>query len=248
MNNVLLGEGDNKFTNLATGESDGVTAGSGNDVVTNLQFMGDVDLGEGNNKLVNLGNMGGVGAGDGNDTLQNTKHIGGDVSLGGGNNTLTNSGELEGSYTGGSGTDIVTNIKAGRIPDLVDLGAGNDTFTGGNDQHGDQVRDHDGADSYSLNGGNDTYFATGNTGTDGVDTVNGGAGRDVYDASGATNAVFINLDTVDHAEGPEPIAANTAFGLDVSDGRHRGGRQDHELRGRARRRGTGRDLWVGRRQ
>jgi len=75
---------------------------------------------------------------------------------------------------------------------LVDLGAGNDTFTGGNDQHGDKVRDHDGADSYSLNGGNDTYFATGNTGTDGVDTVNGGAGRDVYDASGATNAVFTN--------------------------------------------------------
>ncbi len=175
-------------------------------MVTNFHFMGGVELGDGNNKLVN-GNIklvksgkisGGVIAGSSNDTLQNAKGlITGDVLLGDGNNTLTNSGELDDNYFTGTGTDIVTNTGAGFIRGEVDLGAGNDAYTGGSKR--DQVSDHDGADSYSLNGGDDIFDAA-HPNLDGNDTVNGGAGRDLYDASGATSAVFINLDTLTHAE------------------------------------------------
>ena len=148
-------------------------------------------------------------------TFQNAKGlIIGDVSLGDGNNTLTNSGELEDDYFTGLGTDIVINTGAGFIRGEVDLGAGNDTYTGGSNR--DQVSDHAGADNYSLNGGDDTFDAA-HSNLDGNDTVNGGAGADHYDASDATSSVFINLDTVEHTEGPETIEANTAYGDDLSD-------------------------------
>jgi Ca2+-binding RTX toxin-like protein len=144
-----------------------------------------------------------------------------------GSPTLTNSGTIDGNVFGRSGSDSVTNfamvgdvMKSGTIDATIDLGTGNDKFTGG--ANPEILVDDDGADMVALGGGNDTYIATGGSfGADGIDTVRGGAGIDTYDASAATSNVFINLAAVPHDLGPfnpgsGPVAANTATGFDIS--------------------------------
>jgi Ca2+-binding RTX toxin-like protein len=80
------------------------------------------------------------------------------------------------------------------------------------------VRDGNGADVYRFGGGNDTYSAINGNLADGDDIVDGGKGNgDLYDAFFATNDLQINLDSVAHID-INIIAANTAHGIDVSDG------------------------------
>jgi hypothetical protein len=165
----------------------------------------------------------------GNDTVTNSGSLFGQVLLGDGTNRLTNSGKIDGSMmsiSSGSGADTVTNfamigdvIKSGIITGTVFLGDGNDKFTGG--ANPETVQDGNGADIVSLGGGNDTYIATGSTGTDGIDVIKGGAGIDTYDAGFAFANTSINLDTVAHdftsfIPGGVLVAANTATGTDIA--------------------------------
>jgi Ca2+-binding RTX toxin-like protein len=111
----------------------------------------------------------------------------------------------------------VTNT--GKISGIIDLEDGDDIFTGGN--NAETVRDHNGADTTKLGGGNDRYIATGNSGADGIDSIDAGAGIDTYDASGSAISVMINLDIVVHDLAPflpsaGIVAANTATGDNVA--------------------------------
>jgi Ca2+-binding RTX toxin-like protein len=133
-----------------------------------------------------------------NETVRNSGTIHGDIILSGGNDTVTNFAIVG---------DV---IKSGTITGGIFLGAGNDTFIGG--ANAETVPDSDGADTYKFGGGNDTYIATGNTGSDGIDTVRGGGGKDTYDGSAAFGGIFINLDSVAHGT----LLATTATGTDVS--------------------------------
>jgi Ca2+-binding RTX toxin-like protein len=135
---------------------------------------------------------------------------------------VINSGQIIGVISLSGGDDKVTNfaivggaMKSGTITGTIDLGVGNDKFFGGN--NAETVTDNDGADIVNLNGGNDTYLATGGIAADGNDIVRGGAGIDTYDASAATHDVRINLDTVAHdLNGFLLVAANTAIGPAIS--------------------------------
>ena len=104
----------------------------------------------------------------------------------------------------GAGADVLTNfvktgkvIKSGTITALIDLGAGDDIFKGGNKS--ETVQDSVGLDHYNFGGGNDTYRAdfVGSE-SDGQDIVNGGGGNDTYDLTGADAIFFPNLDTKEH--------------------------------------------------
>lgn len=142
-----------------------------------------------------------------------------DVVLGIGLNTLINSGRIGGSVLGGYEKDIVKNT--GVINGIVDLGAGDDTYSGGSKL--DQLRDNAGSDIVTLGGGDDYYNAVRQSGVDGTDTIDGGAGVDTYVAESATGSVWINLDKVAHdfspfAPGAAMVDANTALGADISGG------------------------------
>jgi serralysin len=187
-------------------------------------IVGGVSLGDGNNHVTNAGAIhspfGGLAmsaVGAGNDTVDNSGTIGGHVHLADGANALVNSGTIGGDVITGNGIDMVQN--SGVIHGRVDLGAGNDTFLGG--VFAETVVDNAGADTFRFDGGDDTYVATGAVGSDGTDVVDGGTGTDTYDARAALSGVRINLDTVEHdfsslIPGAGRIAANTAFGSDVS--------------------------------
>ena len=119
--------------------------------------------------------------------------------------TIINSGTINGGVDLSDGDDVFTNFTkkghkliSGSVAGQIDLGAGDDHFNGG--AKGETVKDGDGSDTITFGAGNDTYIATGNTGTDGSDFVNGGKGIDTYDASNTGLAVIINLDSVGHAE------------------------------------------------
>lgn len=222
--NVTLGEGTNKFTNSATLTGD-VIAGGGNNTIINKGFIGaEVLLGNGNNNVTNSGIIAiDIVLGTGNDIVTNSKTISLGVQLGDGANSFTNKGTA-GSVEGGlnvdtivnsgtigggvnlsDGNDVFTNFLkvgkktvAGSVAGQIDLGDGNDHFNGG--AKGETVKDDNGQDTIKFGAGNDTYIATGNTGTDGADTIDGGKGIDTYDASSAGSAVIINLDAVAHTE------------------------------------------------
>lgn len=160
------------------------------------------------------------------DSVTNSGTLAGGVSLSGGADTLTNSGTMT-SYVGlGDGADVLTNFATrggttvnGSIGGIVDLGAGNDRFTGG--ANAERVQDGDGADNVALGAGDDRYLATGNAGADGADTVAGGSGTDTWDASASTVSVAVNLDTVAHSLAPVStgggtLAAQTATGASVA--------------------------------
>jgi hypothetical protein len=144
-------------------------------------------------------------------------------------NTLTNSGTIN-AVTFTDGIDIVTNsgkLGAGSLDFLggndvfkntslidmtIEMGQGNDQFTGGNGR--EFVTDNAGSDKYSFGGGDDQFFLI-SIGGDGTDTVDGGAGSDYYKATFAGVGVNINLDSVAHNFGPFipslTLAANTAL-------------------------------------
>jgi len=220
---VDLGDGLNTVAN--SGKLGNVKLGGGNDTVTNNNLIeGTLTLGAGlntvtNNKTINLDVVGGGG----NDTVTNKGTIGGDVDLGAGSNKVTNSGKiLGGVLTGGADDTYVGSalngaglLVNGSVTGTIQLGDGADKVTGG--ALAEIVSDGNGGDTYKLGGGNDTYIATGASGTDGTDIIDGGAGlADLYDAGTATQPVFANFDAVNHTAGSVTVNANTAFGLGVS--------------------------------
>src|SRR6185436_6711133 len=127
--------------------------------------------------------------------LTNSKLISGPVDLGNGENTVKNSGDIA-SLTAGFGNDVVTDTGAGQIGGTIDLGEGDDVFTGGS--RGENVQDSDGTDKYSLGGGDDSYNPFINLGGAQNDTIDGGAGKDTYDAGSSNDSIFVNLDTLAH--------------------------------------------------
>lgn len=200
---VDLDEGINKLTNSGTIGGDVSISGSaaGADSVSNTGLiLGSIGLGGGLNTLANSGKgviEGQITFGAMDDIVTNSGTIswnaGSAIDFGDGNNKLTNSGTIA-NVTFGAGDDIVNNT--GTIG-FVDLGAGNDKYTGG--AKVDIVGDYNGADTIKLGGGTDFYLATGaQAGLDGNDIIDGGAGSDTYSAGGA-NAVLINLDSKDQS-------------------------------------------------
>jgi Ca2+-binding RTX toxin-like protein len=191
-----LGSGVNTFSNKGTVSGD-VTAdaGSTNTIVNSKTIGGDILLDDGNDKVTNSGTVA-------------------TIDLGDGVNSLTNSGTIA-ALIGGAGIDTIHNSG---IIQTVDLGGGDDKYTGG--AKSDSVGDSDGSDTILLGSGNDMYDATGAT-SDGVDKIDGGAGIDLYGAMVATK-VSINLDTVSHdgsaihsLDPQYTVAKNTAEGAGI---------------------------------
>lgn len=201
----ISGVGPVKITNSATGFIDGIldTAAVAAMTITNSgKITGTLLLPSIlTNSVSNSGNI---------STLE----------FGEGKNVLTNSGSITEVNFGSNGTDIVTNsgkmslnafdtieLKGGNdifkntslTPIKVDMGAGDDLFTGGNGV--ETVIDASGSDKVALGGDDDIYYALAII-DDGTDTIDGGSGSDLYDASGAGVGVNINLDTVAHNFAP----------------------------------------------
>ncbi len=124
------------------------------------------------------------------------------VNSGAGNDTIEGGNSWWLNYDAGDGDDHVT---AGTRESSGRLGAGNDTFVGG--EAADQVWGDAGNDSITGNGGDDELFGgagddwiDGGTGDDGVtgqadnDTIIGGAGFDILDGGAGTDSVVGNAD------------------------------------------------------
>lgn len=184
-----------------------VSLGNGVDTLENLALgiiSGDVDMGgttdTSADTVANAGSIdGSIAMGAGADTVTNSGHVGGSINMGAGtfNDVLVNSGLIDGAVAMGNGDDAVDN-STGRISGNVNLGAGNDVYTGGTG--GDRVIGAAGNDAIDLADGNDLFLAAG---SDGNDDVDGGAGIDTYSAAQLSTAVTIDL------------ASGTATGADV---------------------------------
>jgi hypothetical protein len=220
--NVSFQGGNDQFTNAGT-IFDDVLMGEGDDTITTLAsgvFGSDVDLGEGHDTVTNSGLMSAtIFSGAGNDRITNKGTITYDVFLGSGFNSLTNSKNIYGYVFGGGEKDIVKNT--GVIEGVIDLGGGDDSFTGGN--RTEIVVDGAASDIVKLGGGDDFYFSIGNfnQAEDGVDIIDGGAGFDSINAASAIDSVYINLDSKAHDFSPflpgvGLIAGNTATGIGLS--------------------------------
>jgi len=227
--NVIVGDldagnGINSFTNKGT-ITGHVTFGGGSDVITNSgTITGGLDTGEGQNHLTNSGTIAGlVKMGGSGDTVSNSGAISSFID-GDGADHFTNSGYLSGVSMGG-GDDYFTNSGKGNVNAIVDMGKGNDVFTGGSGF--DMVVDGQGQDTYNLGDGYDTFYAigwgSGSTITSvdtNVDTIDGGAGAlDFYSAQSAPHEITINIDKVAHSgladDSGVSEAANQAEGKDV---------------------------------
>lgn len=210
--------GTNTITNSGTirGGTAILDAVGGADKVTNSKtIIGDVKLFTGGDTLKNTGTItGAVGLGDGINFFTNGKIITGNVSTGVDVDTLMNTGTITGTVNTGDGADTFTNT--GTVTGIIDLGKGADTYKGS--AKAETVTDNDGADSYKLGAGNDTFIAIGATlGSDGIDTIDGVTGIDTYDASGAASPVLINLSTTPPLTSVwSSVPGSTAWGLDVS--------------------------------
>jgi hypothetical protein len=215
---VDLSDGTNRLTNSGTID-DSIFGEAGSDTISNSgTITGNLNLGDGNNKVTNKGIIeGNINLDNGNDSVSNTRTVLGNVNLGNGTNTLTNSGYIGGNVNGLDGRDTVKNT--GTIDGKIDLGGGDDSFTGGKMQ--ETLLDGGGSDIVKLGGGEDVYLAARTPGIDGTDMIDGGDGYDAYAAPTTTASVWINLDKIAHdfspfAPGANPVAANTALGVDVA--------------------------------
>ena len=150
------------------------------------------------------------------ETITNSGNIVGNITTYAGTDTFTNSGTVAFDVDMGSGNDTLKNT--GTIDGNIAMGTGDDTFTGGNQN--EVLTDEDGADKYSLGGGDDT-FLVGDAVSDGkIDTIDGGAGaNDIYDARTDDDQVIINLDSkgqTNFMAGSVTVrAANTATGAEL---------------------------------
>jgi RTX calcium-binding nonapeptide repeat (4 copies) len=113
-------------------------------------------------------------------------------------------GLIAGSLITRIGDDTV-DTTGGTVKGFIDLGAGNDTFTGGDAV--DKVIGGAGNDTLDLGGGNDRYTTSGMAISDGNDDIDGGAGMDVYVAS-TTGTTGLTVDLLDG------IATGISFGTD----------------------------------
>jgi Ca2+-binding RTX toxin-like protein len=102
---------------------------------------------------------------------------------------IVNQGAVSGPVNTSGGDDAVDGT-GGRFLNVVHLGEGNDTFTGGS--FADLIRGDAGRDDLSGAGGDDRFYAVD---SDGNDDIDGGTGIDLYDASAVTGAVTVNLTT-----------------------------------------------------
>lgn len=142
--------------------------------------------------------------------LTNSGTLNGNVSFDRGNDSIRDSGTINGDVLTGAGNDAVTVSGKGSIVGFVELGAGDDHFTGG--AKTDFVFDNAGKDSYNLGAGDDVYFASnlGSGSADLIDTVNGGSGIDIYSGAEFTSNLYVNLDTKTAVIGGNTLAARTA--------------------------------------
>lgn len=130
---------------------------------------------------------------------------------------IINAGFLFGDVLTAEENDSFTNfkkvghhIKNGTVVGVIDLGPGDDHFTGG--AKAETVRDGAGGDTYKLGGGNDTYIAVMDSpGIDGTDIVNGGKGIDTYDASAGTSQT---ISLKDHLTIGASIGSDTLIGFE----------------------------------
>jgi Ca2+-binding RTX toxin-like protein len=129
---------------------------------------------------------------------------------------LTNAGTLLGDVLFAEDNDVFTNfkkvghhIKNGTVVGVIDLGPGDDHFTGG--AKAEIVIDAAGADTYKLGGGNDTFIPVNAGSTTGADIVNGGKGIDTYDASAGSSQI-INLNT--HSTVGADVSGDTLIGFE----------------------------------
>ncbi len=152
--------GSTQFTDISTG--------TGDDTVTTTFRHRDVDLGEGDNTLISAWELiGDVRAGSGNDRVAITKGHLGIVDLGDGNNDLTINNSSVSTIALGDGDDVVA-LNTTSVNTSIDLGDGNNTFTGSaytNSSstkvsliagYGDDTVTLDSADSVDLGHGNNT--------------------------------------------------------------------------------------------
>ena len=187
--------------------------------------------GAGTHTITNSGILNGhiTAGGVGIDLLTNSGTINGPVDLGDGNNVLKNTGFINGNVLFGTGNDKFTDSGSIFPGAGIDMGAGDDVFTGGNST--EFVLDGAGKDKYALGGGYDVFLAGAPGSADGfVDTIDGGSSSgvnptgaihgqgDTYSAVFAVNAVVINIDTVSHSEPSASqlvYVASQASGTDI---------------------------------
>lgn len=223
---VVFGSGNDIFSNAGI-QSALVDMGNGADIFTNSgTITGNVGMGLSDtavDRFTNTGTLtGDAQFGNGSDIIVNRGRITGELLARSGNNTISNSGIIgsvsaSGNLGDDGGDNVFTNYiitgttkKSGTVTGSIFFGAGNDTLKGGD--KAENVFDNNGADTYSLAGGNDAFFAsylTSRNGNDSADYVNGGAGTDTYhvhDGLASPLQTIINLDTVSHRNGPGFLA------------------------------------------
>lgn len=144
-------------------------------VLNSGELRGDIAFGGGAGMLLNSGIVRGPIAVAVDDFFRVTNTASGSLIgavLGGtGADTLLNDGLVDGDVVLDAGDDIVINANGGRITGVVDLGFGEDRYTGSSDT--DRVAGDNGDDYVNSLGGNDLLL-----GGNGNDTLIGGAGND----------------------------------------------------------------------
>jgi Ca2+-binding RTX toxin-like protein len=150
-----------RFGNLG----EGLTTGSGNDIVIGGAYRDSIRTGAGNDSVTAAEGADNVSAGGGNDTINGGR--GRDAIYGDIGNDSINGDSGDDFLQGGDGNDVIIGVNG---KDRIDGGTGNDRLDGG--------------------AGNDTFdLAVGG----GVDTVIGGLGIDLVSGSLTTLTTAINL-------------------------------------------------------
>lgn len=167
----------------------GLYANGNATVVNNGTITGQVDaifiLGDGD--VTNHGSIYRTVFVNGVADISNYGTITGDISTQGQADTVINRGLVTGFTQTGAGNDFVDGI-GGRFEKAVSLGAGNDTFWGGD--AADVVTGNTGNDDIGTGGGNDRVLSLN---ADGNDSYDAGTGSDIFDARLMTTGIAINL-------------------------------------------------------
>lgn len=197
---------------------------AGDETIDNSgRIQGRIALANGTNTLNNTGTIvGDFEGGTGTDSVANGGYLNGSLFMFDGANALRNSGTVTGNYNGGLDGDLVSNTgvirgsvitgdgadtvlnRLGTILGTIDLGAGDDTATGGD--NAETFAGGLGLDTLAGNGGNDRFLAGV---IDGDDSIDGGDGIDTYDSS------LLNVSTLIDLEDGFATGLAPGFDLDV---------------------------------
>jgi Ca2+-binding RTX toxin-like protein len=175
----VSGSGD--FTISNSGYVDGNTAaillsGAGIHTISNSGTLFGATNG------INATNAAGI------EKVTNTGTIDGNVLLGGGDDVFINAGK---------GVVVFTNSTTKVVGmGQIDLGAGNDKFTGGTGA--DFVVDNLGDDTFTFGAGNDLFKASSVGASTESDKIDGSTGIDTLDYASAPGALTLNLDLKAH--------------------------------------------------